>query len=659
MTAYADVLERVAQQTGYIPRGRDWQKDGRCPAHEDHSPSLSIGRGDDGRVLIACRAGCPTDAILEALGMTTRDLFHVELADGRGPAVVAEYRYVDERGELLFVVERRSPKGFRQRRPDGRGGWVWKLGDTRRVLYRLPEVLAAAASGNTVYVAEGEKDVHALELAGVVATCNPAGAGKWRPEYGDMLRDAHVVIVADVDEAGRQHARQVLADLTGKAASVRIVEPATGKDAADHLSAGGRVEDLVDVAPHDLSAPATADDREFYQAQVAEEARRLRVRADADRIVRQERAGALPPPSLTRLDEFLAIPDEPETYRVAEIMPAASRVVLAAQWKAGKTTMRDNLVRALVDGEPFLGRFPVTPFAGRVVILDDELSERMLRRWLRTQDIVNQDRVVVEPLRGRVASLDLLDPERRALWATTLRQHEAAVLVLDCLRPALDALGLSEDKDAGRFLVAFDALLAEAGVQEGVIVHHMGHSGERSRGASQLRDWPDVEWRLLREKDDDGEARPDARRYFSAYGRDVDLPEGLLDFDPLTKRLTLSGGTRRDTAADAAIPDVLAYLRGNPGASGRSIEEALGTVHKREIIRKAVRRGAEQGSIDTSEGPRRAVLHFANDQCAECADSAPASPSECASAPIEGALHSLDVEDPSAPPRTQLEMGAA
>jgi DNA primase len=97
-------------------------------------------------------------------------------------------------------------------------------------------VIEAVRNGETVYVAEGEKDVHAIEAAGGVATCNPMGAGKWRPEYGDVLKGATVIVVADKDPAGFAHAAAVRADLTGKAASVTVVEAAEGKDAANHLA---------------------------------------------------------------------------------------------------------------------------------------------------------------------------------------------------------------------------------------------------------------------------------------------------------------------------------------------------------------------------------------------------------------------------------------
>ena len=51
----------------------------------------------------------------------------------------ATYQYTDETGVLLYEVLRYEPKTFRQRRPDGNGGWIWQLGDVRRVPYRLPE----------------------------------------------------------------------------------------------------------------------------------------------------------------------------------------------------------------------------------------------------------------------------------------------------------------------------------------------------------------------------------------------------------------------------------------------------------------------------------------------------------------------------------------
>jgi 5S rRNA maturation endonuclease (ribonuclease M5) len=155
---------------------------------------------------------------------------------------VATYDYVDERGELLFQVVRYEPKGFSQRRPNGNGGWTYNLDGSRRVIYRLPAVVEAVKSGRRIFVVEGERDVHALEAAGEVATTPPMGAGKWRDEYGEALRGASVLVVADDDDAGRGHALRVATSLEGVAAEVCIVQAAEGKDARDHLEAGRDVE---------------------------------------------------------------------------------------------------------------------------------------------------------------------------------------------------------------------------------------------------------------------------------------------------------------------------------------------------------------------------------------------------------------------------------
>jgi hypothetical protein len=216
----------------------------RCPAHEDRNPSLSIAEAADGRVLLKCFAGCSTESVVEALGMRMSDLF-VSSTNGDRKDVIAEYPYVDEDGKTLFVVERLFPKDFRQKRPDGNGGWIHNVRGVRRVPYRLPQVLAAAAKGHTVYVVEGEKDVAALERVGLTATTNAGGAEKWRDDYAKYFMGAEVVVIADRDDAGRKHAAQVAASLRSVASSVAVVEPSGGKDVSEHIAAGRGLEELV------------------------------------------------------------------------------------------------------------------------------------------------------------------------------------------------------------------------------------------------------------------------------------------------------------------------------------------------------------------------------------------------------------------------------
>jgi Protein of unknown function (DUF3987)/Toprim-like len=258
-----EILDLVlGKLEGTRSRGGYWMA--RCPAHEDREASLSIARGTSQPVVLDCHAGCATADVLAAMGLTMADISNPREQRGewtpwadRCPCQpVATYRYTDEAGELLFEVVRGEHKEFAQRRPDpsSRSGWRWSLGDTRRVLYWLPQVVEAIQRGETVWIAEGEKDVHALEAAGVTATCNPMGAGKWRPEYADTLAGASVVIVADRDEAGRKHAAEVAASLASKALVVTVVEAAEGKDAADHLAAGYGLDDFTNAAEPAQSA---------------------------------------------------------------------------------------------------------------------------------------------------------------------------------------------------------------------------------------------------------------------------------------------------------------------------------------------------------------------------------------------------------------------
>ena len=163
--------------------------------------------------------------------------------------IVAEYDYTDPSGKLLYQVVRYEPKDFRQRRPDpdNEYGWIWNLKGVEPVPYRLPEVFGAA----TVYIVEGEKDVHTLEGWGLVATCNSGGAGKWRPEFAGYFEGKRVVIVPDQDEPGRKHAADVYESLNGTAASVRILSLAANgaKDITEWASMGGTAQDFDVLAP--------------------------------------------------------------------------------------------------------------------------------------------------------------------------------------------------------------------------------------------------------------------------------------------------------------------------------------------------------------------------------------------------------------------------
>jgi hypothetical protein len=179
---------------------------------------------------------------------------------GEAPAndagrVVATYRYESEWGELVHEVLRLEPKSFRQRRPDGTGGWLWNMKGVPPVLYNLPRVREAAQRGELVIVVEGEKDADRLNALGLVATCNAGGAGKFKPEHAAQLAGARVAVIPDNDETGRQHAESVAAAVKAHAAETKLVELGVDTrkgDASDWLDAGGtadRLCDLIEQAP--------------------------------------------------------------------------------------------------------------------------------------------------------------------------------------------------------------------------------------------------------------------------------------------------------------------------------------------------------------------------------------------------------------------------
>jgi hypothetical protein len=192
-----------------------------CPAHDDETPSLSIGLGDDGRVLVHCFAGCTPEQVVAAVGMRMADL---------GPAtnIVATYPYHDERGAFLYENVRLSPKSFRLRRLNAKGEWVWKMADVRRVPYRLSELQAQ----RLVLLMEGEKDADNVAALGLPATTTPMGAGGWRDEYAGVLKASgveEVVVIPDNDEPGRRYAVQAGTALTACGIAVRVLELLWGK----------------------------------------------------------------------------------------------------------------------------------------------------------------------------------------------------------------------------------------------------------------------------------------------------------------------------------------------------------------------------------------------------------------------------------------------
>jgi len=257
-----EVARVLAALKGVRRTGDGWSA--LCPAHEDRNASLSVGVGNDGRALLRCHRGCTLEAICSAIGLRVPDLFPQDGHRAPGTSrkdgqprvrgrIIAAYDYTDRDGALLFQCVRFEPKNFRQRRPDGTGGWIWNLKGVPRVLYNLPALITAAPEAR-IYIVEGEKDCEALARLGLLATTCPLGAGKWKHLDDDSALNGHPIVISpDRDDPGREHARDVATRLHGRVESLRILElPGGAQDVSDWLAAGGTAEALqalADAAP--------------------------------------------------------------------------------------------------------------------------------------------------------------------------------------------------------------------------------------------------------------------------------------------------------------------------------------------------------------------------------------------------------------------------
>jgi len=515
-------------------------------------------------VLIKCHANCPTDAVLDALGLTMADLAPPDpgTEDDWTPAgpAVATYTYTDEDGRLLFGVCRTAGKQFRQWRPDAskRSGRSWSLNGVRRVPYRLPQVRAAAAAGEVVYVVEGEKDVHAVEATGAVATCNAGGAGKWRPEHAEHLAGAHVVVVADRDAPGRAHAAQVAASLHGIAATVRVVEAAAGKDVADHLSAGHTLDQLIGVEAEPAAARPTART------------------------------------SWTAADLLGADFPEPR-WAVPGILAEGLNLLVGAP-KLGKSWFAMNVGAAVAGGGRALGK--VSLEQGEVLYLALEDPPRRLQQRLR---MIIDGGAAPAGLHFEVAWERLTDggADRLDKWLTA--HPDCRLVVVDVLarvRGQVDDRANRYDSDYAAMVALKE--LADRHAVCVVVLHHARKSLAEDfidsvSGTHGLAGAADAVLVMRR-------ARNSADALLLVTGRDVEEAERAMRFDATRGAWTLLDGPAADYDMSDERRRILAAVRGAPGLGPKAIADASGVNHA--TVKQLVRKMLDADQLDTDGNGR-------------------------------------------------------
>ncbi|MFP3869106.1 MAG: CHC2 zinc finger domain-containing protein [Desulfobacteraceae bacterium] len=198
----APVLDRLDFYNSYsselpsLKKGVGDEAKALCPFHEDTSPSLSVNLRTGKYYCFGCNAGgdvfsyyqarhhCDFKTALVELAKIAGVVYLAKRMQGQKGKLIKAYNYTDEIGKVLFQVCRYDPKKFRQRRPDGNGGWIWNLKGVRIIPYRLTKILTA----QRVFITEGEEDVQALEQVGLIASTNPMGAGKWRAQFNPFFK---------------------------------------------------------------------------------------------------------------------------------------------------------------------------------------------------------------------------------------------------------------------------------------------------------------------------------------------------------------------------------------------------------------------------------------------------------------------------------------
>lgn len=446
-----DFLSRLK---GVRETANGWEA--RCPCrNDDDNPSLSISEDEStGNILVTCHRGspCSTKQICESAGVTMASLFPPQKRTKEKLDLVKTYNYNDVDGTLLFqklrYVDSAGKKTFRQRKPDGRGGWEYSLGDTPKVLYNLPAVVKAVADGYPIWVVEGEKDADTLIELGIIATTMPGGAGKWLDIHTAVLAGAEVEIIADNDEPGIAHAKLVFEELTKAGCSANIWATPKGKDVSEYLSIGGSLDDFValEYAPkNEPEAPPQAD--VFSDAKSKLEA--LLVRSDLTPqqiLVRAQDIALLAardkPTDFGRLVDWASFVneggDDSYDWVIDELIERGERVIVVAAEGVGKTMLARQV--AILSG---CGIHPFTYQKMkqiRTLTVDLENPERIIRRTstaiMKTALARGYTNSPSAQLLVKPSGLDLLKPEDRMVLERAIEDAKPELLVMGPLYKA-------------------------------------------------------------------------------------------------------------------------------------------------------------------------------------------------------------------------------
>ena len=380
------------------------------------------------------------------------------------PLIVAKYDYTDEHNNLLYQVVRYAGHDFRQRRPDGNGGWTWSLKDSGlpEVLYKLPDVIKA----DEIVVVAGEKDcLNVAKATGMTATTNLGGENRpWVDDNTKFFHQKTVYIIPDNDNTGRKHAQKVASSLFSVAKAVRICDLCA--DMKEKADASDWLEE---------NDPETFRQTLRLFPLMGEDTLDIFPTIDADAMQ----------PSLSG-DDF-----------VEDLLISGAMSVLYGPSNSGKTFFATDLSLHIALGWDWRGKAVAQ---GSVVYLAMEGSYGIINRIVAFREyhtVAQKIPLAVVPVSVNFLDDDGIDKLINTIKVTAQRLGNVRMIVVDTLSRAMAGGDENGPKDMTAFVGAVDRLRDSVSAHV-LIVHHTGKDEARgARGHSSLRAATDTEIEVI------------------------------------------------------------------------------------------------------------------------------------------------------------------
>ena len=462
-----ELILQIESKTGKVAKKSGSGYSCCCPAHDDTNPSLSISEAEDSKILIKCFTGCTPEEICASLGISIADLFPEKLSKENRFQKHVEYLYQDENSHTLYSKIRIEPgfdgkdKSFFYERLDDSGNIIKSLVGCRRVLYKLPELLKAIHEKKTVFLVEGEKDADKLIEYGLIATTTSESL-KWNQEFTEILKDADVVILYDMDKTGLERKNLLCKTLYEKTKRLRVVDlpglayqDSHGKDISDWLSEGNTTEKLLQIVDQTSNYMPITKKNEIFAIS---------------------------------MDEFLNLELPKREMILDPFLPTQGLCLLYAKRGVGKTHVALGIAYAVASGGKFLKWY--APYPRKVLYIDGEMPAIAMQERLKRID-VTQDlkppspdflKLITPDLQERPMP-DLSTNEGRALIDELIEDRD--LIIIDNIS-TLFRSGI--ENEAESWVPVQDWALALRRRGKSVLFIHHAAKGGQQRGTSKKED---------------------------------------------------------------------------------------------------------------------------------------------------------------------------